>query len=286
MPKIVEAGIDYLAASMPADLRNIQDWERSCREVMKLIADHGNVTRLGSFQGYDGLHVAGAFTGSRDDGVHIHVPGSWAGRVYSSLHRDGLRYSRLDLQVTLQFDEYLPNYGKEQRLEAAAHNRTLPEKRRRKIRANDEEDGGYTLYIGSRDSEHFCRVYDKAAQSGDPAYERCWRFEIQLHGKTATDAAQYIWVAPRGQAEVACSTVWKYFRDRGITPPWEREHESDAVLPQHSPKTDYERKLIWLREQVRPTIRLLREMGDEGILLEALGLRDDPAQLPPESSMV
>lgn len=280
--ELVEAGIDYIACSMPADLRHIQEWEARAHEALQLISQHGNVSRLGSYQGYEGIHCAGAFVGSRDDGVHVHIPGSWAGRLYSQLHRENLQYSRLDLQVTVRFDAYDKDYGRKAHANASIVNQERPTSQRRRIREISEDIGGYTMYIGSRDSLHFCRLYDKGAQSSDPAYENCWRFEVQLNGKAATDAAQYLWVAARGQSKVACSTVWQYFNTRGVLPPWSREDEDNAILPQKQPLTDMERKLRWLREQVRPTIRLLREQVTEAILMEALGLQDDPAELPPD----
>jgi hypothetical protein len=53
-------------------------------------------------------------------------------------------------------------------------------------------DDGCTAYIGSRKSEKFLRIYDKAAEQGIPG--GLWtRFEIELKGKAAKAAAAQIW---------------------------------------------------------------------------------------------
>lgn len=49
-------------------------------------------------------------------------------------------------------------------------------------------DGGQTIYIGSRQSEKFLRVYDKAIESGQ--LDRPWtRFELEIKGDTARKVA-------------------------------------------------------------------------------------------------
>lgn len=286
MGSIIEAGIDYIAMSMPSDLRGIQAFEASCYRALDLIAQHGNIGRPGSFQGYEGLWVGGAFVGSRPDGVHCHIPGSWAGKLWSQLHTDGVKYSRFDLQVTYQFDEPRPNYGHEMRLAARAVNDLRPTKQKRKIRYVGEDEGGYTLYVGSRGSNHFCRLYDKGAETQEELYINSWRFEAELHGNAATQAAQYVWSGSKGQARIAASTCWRYFNDRGILPPWTKEDEDNAVQPQTQPQTDIERKLHWLETQVRPTITKLLEILPRDILDKALGIGGSTEELPPESSMV
>jgi DNA relaxase NicK len=53
-----------------------------------------------------------------------------------------------------------------------------------------------------------------------------------------------------------------------------------AVLPKvRTLPTDVERKIEWLRTQVRPTVQYLTELGFESILLEALGIELRPLGL-------
>src|SRR6476620_6969970 len=52
----------------------------------------------------------------------------------------------------------------------------------------ESNNGGHTIYIGSRQSEKFIRIYDKAAQS-DLSKELWFRFEIETKGMVARSIA-------------------------------------------------------------------------------------------------
>lgn len=281
MPRIVDAGIDYIAATLHRDVLRPELWSASAVLAMDLIRDAGNVTRPGSFNGYSGIYCGGAFYGEREDSYHIHIPGAWAGVLWQQLHDDRLHYSRFDVQVTYQYDDDDLCRGEVFFQKAASFNRLRPVKQQRKIRRIEDDGYGVTVYVGSRKSKHFARLYDKGAQTGDEAYERAWRYEVELHNDSATASARYIWNRTAAVAKVTSSTVWSYFHERGITPPWTKEDEETALRPATTPKTDIERKLQWLREQVAPTVRLLHKSVPAPIIRAALGMDEDD-QLPPE----
>lgn len=82
-----------------------------------------------------------------------------------------------------------------------------------------------TLYIGSRKSEMFWRIYDKAAEMGRPELSPLWRFELELKGERArqfwnlwqrSDAnlpgilRGYLWQADGSPREPANSLVSPY----------------------------------------------------------------------------
>jgi DNA relaxase NicK len=278
---ILEAGIDYIAMSLPADILSQPSWRAECSKTMALLADHGFQVRSGTYQGYEGLWVGGSFFGERDDGAHVHISGAWAGKLWSALHHEQAHYSRLDLQVTFQFAQEDRLYGERMRELAGKKNDERATAQKRKIRDVREYGGGYTLYIGSRNSAHFCRLYDKGAESGAEEYERCWRYEVEMHGRPATQAARFLYNSGKGIARIAATTVWRYYHERGIDPPWDRDDEEGALQPAPAPITDIERKLNWLRTQVRPTVAYLRDNVPRAILDGALGLID-PASEPDE----
>src|SRR5215216_1744637 len=180
MARIVEAGIDYISATLHKDVTAPELWAAEAARAMGLIEDAGNVYRLGGFNGYQGGYCGGAFFGERDDGYHIHIPGAWAGILWSTLHDDRLHYSRFDLEVTWQFDTDDRERGEAFFRQASEFNRLRPLKQQRKVRRIEDDGDGVTVYIGSRKSEHFCRLYDKGAETGDEAYERSWRYEVEL----------------------------------------------------------------------------------------------------------
>lgn len=283
MSEVIEAGIDYIAMTMPLDDNDGVKWSTTAQSVIDLLISHGNVPRVGQFRGYDGVWCGGAFYGQRDDGQYIHVAGSWSSRVWGQLHDDRAHYSRFDLQVTARFEKDTPTLAKDLYEVAKAANDARALRQRRRIHLHQSDDGGSTLYIGSRKSEHFCRLYNKAAQSGDDFYAKCWRYEIELHNDAATAAARYIYQGNRSQPRATASTVWHYYQERGIQPPWTRESEENAVLPRQAPRSDIDRKLAWLREQVGPTVELLLRELPAKIVLEALRINEYAQPLPVEN---
>jgi DNA relaxase NicK len=123
----------------------------------------------------------------------------------------------------------------------------------------------------------FCRVYDKEAESGEEFYANCTRYEVEFHNNAANDAALYLFSGSRAQARASASTCWQVFNERGIKLPYDRESEENALLPQRAAATDIDRKINWLREQVRPTVRKLALVLDRGIIEQALwGDTDEP----------
>lgn len=280
---IVEAGIDYLAMTLSATAHGYESWAASARDAIALMAEHGNVPRVGSSRGYDGVWCGGGFVGEKEDEGHLFIPGAWAGRLWGQTYHNRAHYSRLDLQVTVRYSVFDPTLSRKALRDATAINDERPLKQRRKLKIIEDSEGGSTLYIGSRKSEHFCRLYNKMAASDDPTYENCWRFEVELHNDSATQAATYLYEGSRSQPRAVSSTVWHYFVERGVLTPWPRESEENAVLPRTAPRSDIERKIAWLSEQVSPTVRLLMERVPANMVLEALGIGPASEQWPVEN---
>lgn len=280
---IVEAGIDYLAMSLLTTAHLYENWAAASRDAVGLLAEHGNVPKVGSFRGYDGVWCGGAFVGENDREGFLSIPGAWASRLWAQTYHKDAHYARLDLQVTVQYAQFDVELSKKAYQWADALNNDRPARQRRKLRIINDNEGGSTLYIGSRKSEHFCRLYNKFAATNDPFYTDCWRFEVELHNDSATAAATYLYEGSRSQPRAVSSTVWRYFTERGVLAPWARESEENAVLPRSAPRSDVERKLAWLTEQVSPTVRLLLDRLPATIVLEALGIGPGAEDLPVEN---
>lgn len=127
-------------------------------------------------------------------GIHVVFPGSalralqeTAGIHMAALLRDatnaGMSITRLDLAKDLT--ERQVNYQAiYQSLERGSNEGTA-----RSWGKIESSGGGFTIYIGSRQSEKFCRIYDKAAESQLPG-ELWSRFEIETKGMVARAVAQ------------------------------------------------------------------------------------------------
>lgn len=95
----------------------------------------------------------------------------------------GLRVSRLDLAKDCT-ETAFDGQAIYNALEQGAGNGTT-----RTVGRIVSNGGGDTIYVGSRQSERFIRVYNKAAQTGDTT-SAWWRMEVETKGDVARVVAQ------------------------------------------------------------------------------------------------
>jgi hypothetical protein len=113
------------------------------------------------------------------------------------------------------------------------------------------QNKGETLYIGSRQSERFARLYNKSAQTNLQDVE-WFRLEVELKGDTAKTYARvinsqtslslgdYVWSTVKSMCECDNPSLFAF-----------GEHTDDVGLPKIERTTDRER---WIIEQVCPAI--------------------------------
>jgi hypothetical protein len=112
-------------------------------------------------------------------------------------------------------------------------------------------NGGNTIYVGSRQSEKFIRIYDKAAQTGDTSVH-WYRFELETKGMVARAlctllASDAQWVngfdhIVRGMVHLATNISYALFFQLGTVP---------VGIPKLEKKTDRE---AWIEKQVIPAV--------------------------------
>lgn len=271
----VEASIDWLSVSMALGSPTLADWTARCKNALQLVADAGNIVRAGRSLGYEGVQAGGSFFGERADGSYLRLTGAWAGKLFYEVFDINCHTSRLDMQVTVQFREPQERIGNKSYKEAVTANELLKGPRRRKIHKVVNADGGFSLYIGARTSESYGNLYNKEAESGDPHYERCWRYEVRATNDTATRTALVLYQAQQRVPALIASTVWRWYYNRGVLPPWTVDDEDNALSPASKPQTDTETSLRWLATQVRPTVRRLVALGYAASVYDALGITLD-----------
>lgn len=137
-------------------------------------------------------HTIMSHPGRPDMGVHV----SFTGRALRALSdggitalsmldwtlREGAKITRIDLAIDV-FDEVIDIVA----LAGKARIKEAPGSAR-KWKFMKGDDGGCTAYIGSRKSDKFLRIYDKAIESGQK--DRAWtRFELEIKGDAAKAVA-------------------------------------------------------------------------------------------------
>lgn len=268
----LEAGLDWLSATLAVGHNlSAQTYEAGMR-YLDGQHEQGNAARPATLLGYKGVMCGKCFVGDSEQGLYLRSTSGGSTGFFEHIYHPDMHVSRLDMQVTVWVEDAGYHVGKEARSDAAYWRLTHPRDGKRKITAIDSEDGGYTLYIGSKSSLHFCRLYDKGAESNEEYYKGAWRYEIELHNSAATTSALYLLENNLSLEAVVCSTVAQYYRARGVQVPWTASDALNALRPLLHAETDDARSIAWLAAQVKPTVARLINRGYTSSVFEALGL--------------
>jgi len=270
----VHAGIDWISCSLPTDARNREVWLAEAFDCLAILADEGHAVQNFGLMGYKGLKVGGSFVGRREDSVYCQLAGVAASDHFARIARSDLHISRLDLAVTVRYVT-MPNTLGEAAYNAAveADRSRLGAARRRKIWYMSGSDGGYTLYVGSPSSEERGRLYNKEVQNETPEYARCWRYEVVYRNDRAMAVFEALFTTKELFRPTMCSSlVGAWYQTRGIVCDWlSTPHHSIRPIQKGLP-TDAEKKIKWLKTQVKPSILWLIEHNYREEMLDAIGI--------------
>lgn len=257
----VEAGLDWLTLTLPAE-------SNQGRELLQI-----GTLRIAAMQ-REGAYVApdrrfradghtadnNTFVGVSKSHVTYQVSGSSAGLVYDEVKHLNPNVTRLDIQLTVWFNQSHNELPSEHYQQAIA------------IWKQDEENlpmphihlspnGGDTLYVGKRTAKQMIRLYNKGVESGEDEFSNSYRYELELKDKYAT--ALFVKLLDRSinRETYICGYIRDFYATKGIILPF--TVESDWIEPvkvRHEESTTA-KKLQWLKTQVRPTVRRLMDLG-------------------------
>lgn len=212
------------------------------------------------WMGYRGYSLGPVQVGEREDGLILQASGPIAAEVVD-LKLPWTGVPRIDLQVTYWYDTYWPSVAAEV-AERSVRARAGQKGRPWKVAHINGMGNGDTTYIGSRGGEtKFLRCYDKWAQSGrEGQWRYAWRYEAELtdgHGRYALGTIEDV-----GQSEATVAAlVNSYWAERGVKLPEIANTQCYSASRIKREPTDDERRLEWLKRQVRPTIDKLLAGG-------------------------
>lgn len=137
-------------------------------------------------------------------------------------------------------------------------------------------EGGDTLYVGSRQSQQFGRLYDKGVESGTSPPGHYWRAEVEykkpLSGLMARELVQE---TGEQRVQAIADTVINWFCDRSVPVLGSEAGDRAIQISVEQRITTSEKKLAWLRTQVGPTVRQLVSLGLGKEVLKSLLIDED-----------
>jgi hypothetical protein len=263
-------GVDWISATLDRQELDDQVWLHDALHSLTEVQALGNTYKRRSLLGYDGWESGGCFIGSNDTHHYAQFAGKYANDAYHMLEHPKVHVSRIDLQITVQYDIELPKEGRYQYARSIYHNKSLPEHRQRKIHLYAGSDGADTIYLGSPSSEQRGRLYNKAKQSGEAAYERSWRYEVVYRNEYASNVFRRLITEDTSASQFILQEVVGWYRERGVNIHNVGDGRENAIAPPRPQTSDVARKLRWVRNQVVPTIRKLAELGYAEELMETI----------------
>lgn len=259
--RVIDGGIDALTMTMKETDRDIETWYAAAADMLQLQIHAGNICEPAGRLGYRGNLCGGVFVGRRETDRIVQIQGPMAELAFHRCYTPASHVARIDIQITVQYAEYQAGRGREILSQLAKARELIPPKRRPLPRIVEDLDGGCTVYTNNRTAPAMGRSYDKGAQSDDPRYERCWRYEVELKNELATETAAILWERQSDIWTACRSMVGEWWERRGVTVPW--SYTVPLVIPRirSAAASDVEKKLRWLHEQVGPTVVMLERMG-------------------------
>lgn len=259
--KITSVGVDWLSGTTLSDPKTAN----LIAYILRLVfADEVQRPLTWPFvaHGFRGSAVDGARWGIRQEMGLVQLSGALSSEHWRAIVSQVDNVTRVDYQVTVALEKpnvHLADLGYESVLERDAYRATLISSGVR----------GSTLYVGSRQSRYFGRLYDKGASlGGQPGL--LWRYEVEIKKPQAVPEIEALLAAQDEHKHIA-GFVHTWFDRRGCEPIFPPTVAIDAI---ETPKnlTNDEKVLQWLRKQVKPAVGRLLVAGRGGEVLEALGI--------------
>lgn len=266
-PQAVEASIDWLTITY-RDRAARQEAHKLITIKMQQAQRDGWEQREWSSMGFDGVSVGGYSWGERVDVDMVRISGGAANEAWKAFYDLGGNVTRLDAAVTVSLYTARREWASREygRLSLSMDG----DSKRRKYSIVQSTGGGETLYVGSRSSRWFGRLYDKGVEEGTSGPGYIWRYEVEAKEDAASALARDLRRHKSPEAFIA-TFVHGWFGERHVRGLFDPSLDpvSIAIIQKQS---TVEQKLYWLTSQVAPSVAWLRERGELIRVLDALGL--------------
>lgn len=263
---VLQTGVDWITATTPADGR---EWPLllAADAILAQEERDGHELERARWQGYDLKCCGGAWAGAREDSALVRLSGETAGAHWYQLVRHAKKITRLDLAVTVRPEP------PDARLAAQHLRQVLRWRKGRqqpyKVNYHGTPEGIQTVYLGSRTSTTYGRIYDKFAESEDDRWRDSWRYEVECKDEVATALARVLVGEPDRERPVRVY-VHDWFGKHGVRCRFPRPG-GDVHAPAERAPADDDRTLRWWDEQVATVYARLAPKVGTRRMLSALG---------------
>jgi len=239
------------------------EYETLCRDVEVAAKPE----RPWGTHGYRGKMRGPVRVGLKGDKAILSVTGPLSERLVRLAGTVACKFTRVDLQVTCKMDGPDPTLA--ERLFDAPNLRNSRECGKT-YQSLIQSPDGCTLYFNKRTSATYGRTYDKSREFAYPL-GKIWRYEVEIKEELADRIGQVLVSAPDLDA-LAADYVASWYADRDVCVPIPLR--SRPTFPNLAPSVSgVDQTLSWLKNQVKPSVNLLVEMGLKHKVEESLGVQ-------------
>ena len=258
-------GVDWITG-VGLDPNTAWSMSQWASEMLTVELRKGNIRKSWGMAGFNGIACGQVQYGERNDEVIVRLSSEAAACSWRKLYQLSSSVTRLDVQVTVWSKLRPRNVVRNCHRKALRRSASL--KRGPSVRLITSNDGSDTVYLGSRLSDVFGRIYNKGAESKLKYYEGAVRYEVQFQRKLVNVAVRRL-AAKQNERDGVTEQVSGFFEARGCRLGILGEGIVNR-LPRS--RTDTRRRLEWLGKAVRGSAQLLvsHGLGDE--MLDQLGL--------------
>lgn len=276
---VQDSQVDWLTATA-LEGRSWYEVSDLAVELLHRERERGNVRNQWSHQGYKGWTCGRVDWGFRRDSAIIRLRGALSHDRFDDVARTTDHFTRVDLAVTTRhtpFDEDLAKglaHGLDRNYACEGFRPTWE--------LREHSSHGDTLYLGSRTSQFYARLYNKQRESRQSYYQSCWRWEVECKQAAARNAAAALAGAPDRRAYIQ-RAVHNHFAARHVPPSFLSDDERLPGASYPGP-VDTRRAIAFLGHTVAPLMEKFRGTQAYPTLLQALGLDETTARAVAEQT--
>lgn len=259
--KVIASGPDWMTLTA-------QDREES-RGLWSVWADYLRDHKAQSISikkwqwlGYRGWTYNGISFGVRnDDEAALVASGSHALSLRPGNLSPSARCTRMDIQVSAQFETPRPTFGMLLYHDLQSKNASRKKERYYKL---IQSNSGDSFYVNKRTSQVMLRLYDKSFDYGHKRLGMVWRWEVEFK-KDWAQAMYKHWMETEDVHQWSIERVGHEFQKRSVPANWWVATTANAIEVK-TKVTTAQSKLSWLVRCVRPVVL---QLGEAGFELEA-----------------
>ncbi len=269
------ASVDWITLTTRDDVIGMA-WQEIYHIDRVLARENKQITeeKRWAIMSYEGVGFPGSIrVGYSKQLGWIVIASSGAAVLWKQLVGPDRRVTRIDLAVTQSLGFNIPDVPRRY-----YEILTSDDKSARNYALIQNTKKGQTLYVGSRRSEKFGRLYDKGVEEKSAPAGLKYRWEVEYKKPTSGEVAKALDAVREAEAEHITGMVFDFFQNRGVAPLFGRDGGM-VTLQTQARITSLDRKLNWIRSQVRPSVRQLIMAGRSRDLFQAMGVPIDDEYL-------